>query len=168
MDIKLRPIEPQDLDLLYQYENDPDNWLISNTSTPFSKQTLKKYLASIHDIYADKQLRMVIINKNFRAVGLLDFFDYDDKNRRVGLGIVIDKEFRAQGIGKKAIKEAVKYGFDVLYLHQIYCNIMASNSKSINLFESLGFVRCADKKDWIQTPQGWENELMYQLINPNK
>lgn len=161
--IKLRPVEPIDLELLYQWENDPDNWIISGTTTPYSKNTLKNYLFSIQDIYHDKQLRL-IITANDKEVGVLDLFEYDQKNSRVGIGILIDKKHRSQGFGKKAIKKAIKYCFETLFVHQVYCNIMISNPNSIKLFLSLGFELCGEKKDWIQTPQGWINENTYQLI----
>ena len=34
-DIMLRAIEPEDLELLYEWENNGDYWTISNTITPF-------------------------------------------------------------------------------------------------------------------------------------
>ena len=34
--IKLRALEPEDLELLYQWENNDSYWLISNTVSPFS------------------------------------------------------------------------------------------------------------------------------------
>lgn len=163
--VTLRPVEPEDLDLLYEWENDTENWLVSGISTPYSKNTLKNYLLSIQDIYNDKQLRLIIVGENNVNFGVLDFFDFDQKNKRLGIGILIDKDFRNQGIGKKALQKAIIYCFETLYLHQIYCNVMASNTHSIKLFESLCFVKCGDKKDWIQTKEGWTNEYTYQLIN---
>lgn len=166
--IKLRPVEPQDLELLYLWENKEENWLVSGTSSPFSKNTLKQYLASIQDIYQDKQLRLIIVDALNEEKGILDFFDYDHKNQRVGMGILIEKSFRNQGIASKAVELGIKYCFETLFLHQIYCNILASNQPSIQLFESHGFIKCGEKKDWIQTKNGWENEYTYQLINSIK
>ena len=40
----LRPLEPNDIDLLYEWENDTDIWRISNTLVPFSKNVLKQYI----------------------------------------------------------------------------------------------------------------------------
>lgn len=36
-DIRLRALEPEDLELLYSWENNLSYWVISNTITPFSK-----------------------------------------------------------------------------------------------------------------------------------
>ena len=39
--IKLRALEPEDLELLYEWENNDSNWMISNTISPFSKYILE-------------------------------------------------------------------------------------------------------------------------------
>lgn len=33
--VRLRPMEPEDLDLLYRMENDPETWDVSNFSVPY-------------------------------------------------------------------------------------------------------------------------------------
>ena len=59
--ITLRALEPSDIDLLFQWENDTEIWNVSNTITPFSRYTLEKYVENAHlDIYQVKQLRLMI------------------------------------------------------------------------------------------------------------
>ena len=59
--IKLRALEKEDLDFLYQIENNESFWQVSHTQTPFSKYMLKLYLENAHlDIYQAKQLRLII------------------------------------------------------------------------------------------------------------
>ena len=59
--VHLRAPEPEDLEFLYHWENNTDLWLISNTITPFSRFTLKKFIEeSDLDIYESKQLRFMI------------------------------------------------------------------------------------------------------------
>ena len=41
-EIRLRAPEPEDLELLYEWENNQDYWIISNTTTPFSRYTDRK------------------------------------------------------------------------------------------------------------------------------
>ena len=42
--LKLRALEESDLNLLYEWENNSDNWLYTNTLMPFSKHTLLEYI----------------------------------------------------------------------------------------------------------------------------
>jgi len=42
--IRLRALEPEDLEILYAWENDMNIWHLSNTLIPFSKSTLNNIL----------------------------------------------------------------------------------------------------------------------------
>jgi diamine N-acetyltransferase len=77
---------------------------------------------------------------------------------------MIAKEFRGKGYSAEALKILVSYAAEGLHLHQLYCNISSENLVSIHLFETIGFVRCGQKKEWLNTGEGWMNEFMYQLI----
>jgi len=167
--IYLRALEPSDLDFLYQLENDTSIWEISGTLRPYSKKVLRLYLENAHrDIYEVKQLRLCICNTNDQCIGLIDVFDFDPKNRRAGIGIVIaNPENRNKGVGAEALDLLCDYAFSVLDLHQLYANILEENTNSIHLFEKLGFERIGVKKEWIRTSSGFKNEIMFQKIRTN-
>lgn len=166
--INLRALEPEDLGLLYEWENDNSNWIISNTITPFSKYTLKRYLENSHKtIYETGQLRLMIeLTESKKAIGTIEIFDFDSFHNRAGLGILIaDLKERKKGYASMALRGLIDYCFKTLQLHQLYCNILSNNPESIELFTRLGFKRSGIKKDWIKTADGWLDEQMFQLIN---
>ena len=165
--IYLRALEPEDLDFIYKIENDESFWEISNTQTPYSRYLIKQYLEHAHkDIYEVKQLRLVICDYNDEQIGMIDFFEFDFKNRRAGLGILIkDFENREKGYGREALELLVNYGFNHLNLHQVYCNISEDNEASIKLFSSQGFEKIGLKKDWNYSKNSFKNEYLYQRIN---
>lgn len=166
--INLRSLEPEDLELLYEWENNEAYWIISNTTVPFSKYTLKRYLENSHkNIYEAGQLRLMIeIAEERKAIGAIDLFDFDPFHLRAGLGILIaDEKERRKGYASMALRALTEYCFNTLQLHQLYCNILSNNCESIDLFRKLGFVQVGIKKDWIRTPQGWLDEHMFQLIS---
>ncbi|WP_282055121.1 GNAT family N-acetyltransferase [Maribacter luteus] len=163
--IRLRALEPTDLDFLYELENNTDLWEISGTITPYSKHVLKLYLDNAHrDIYDVKQLRLCIVKEN-KVVGLIDLFDFDPQNKRVGVGIVVldDKE-RNKGIGTEAVSLLTDYVFQVLGLRQLYANVLEENAASLYLFKKLGFVEVGIKKDWIFSNGMFKNEILLQKI----
>jgi len=166
----LRALEPEDLDFVYQIENNESLWEVSNTQTPFSRFLIKQYLENAHlDIYEAKQLRLVIVSKtNDLPVGLIDLFDFDPKNERVGLGIVISEiENRKQGFGKEAVSLLIDYVFSYLNVYQIYVNISAENVSSIQLFSNFGFEKIGVKKAWNKVGNLRKDEILYQLIKSN-
>lgn len=166
--IYLRALEPEDLALLYQLENNTQVWEISNTLAPYSKYVLKQYLDnSLKDIYEAKQLRLVICEiNNDLPIGFIDIFDFDPKHRRAGLGIIIFSEaFKRKGFASQAINLVCEYGFNHLNLHQFFAHITSDNLESIALFEKLGFVKAGTKKDWIATQDLFKDEFIYQFIH---
>jgi diamine N-acetyltransferase len=166
-DIELRALEPEDLELLYNWENNNSYWVISNTVSPFSKYTLKRYLENAHkNIYETGQLRMMIDQiPDKETIGTIDLFDFDPFHNRAGIGILIANEkFRRKGYASMALTCLIEYCFKTLQLHQLYCNILANNCESIDLFEKHGFVQAGIKKDWIKTPDGYIDEQFFQLI----
>ena len=167
-DLKLRALEPEDLELLYEWENNESYWAISNTISPFSKFTLKRYLENSHkSIYESGQLRLMIeLLREKKTIGTVDIFDFDPFHRRAGLGILIASEdYRRKGYATMALTGLIDYCFKTLQLHQLYCNILANNMESIELFSGLGFREAGIKKEWVKTPDGYLDEYIYQLIS---
>lgn len=162
----LRAIEPSDLEFLYRLENDTNVWEISNTITPYSKSVLGRYLDnSYRDIYDVKQLRLCICTLKDEVVGLVDLFDFDPKNKRVGLGLIIaSQDKRNQGLGTEVVNLCCNYVFNMLDVHQVHANILEENQASIHLFEKVGFERVGIKKDWVRYNGTFKNEILYQKI----
>lgn len=163
----LRALEPEDLDFIYEIENDESIWEISATQTPYSRFLIKQYLENAHqDIYEAKQLRLVMVGNKKENIGLIDLFEFDPKNKRVGVGLLIAKnEFRHKGYGKEALELVCKYAFKHLQVHQLFANIAEDNEASIKLFESLDFQQIGIKKDWTFTNGKFKNEILYQKLS---
>jgi diamine N-acetyltransferase len=168
--ISLRALEPSDVDLLYQWENDPAIWQISQTLTPFSHFVIEQYVANSHqDIFTNKQLRLMICKEGNVPVGTIDLFDFDPLNQRAGIGILIaEKQERGKGFASNALQLLIDYCFSTLNLHQVYCNITADNEKSIILFQRHGFLITGIKKEWTRGTDGFVDELLLQKIRPFK
>ena len=76
--IYLRAVEPEDMDVMYEMENDPSMWDISNFTVPYSRYVLRQYIeGSQCDVFADKQLRLMIMSKSdHRVLGTIDITDF--------------------------------------------------------------------------------------------
>ena len=173
--IHLRALEPTDLNQLYKWENDSSIWSVSGTLVPFSKFVLEEFVTQVHqDIYTNKQLRLMIDLNYFdeadedettRSIGCVDLFDFDPKNKRAGIGILIaDKADRGRGYATEALHLIMDYGFEVLDLHQIYSNIRVENESSVSLFKRAGFEVTGLKQDWIYEQGKFYDEYTLQLI----
>ncbi|ARV16773.1 GNAT family N-acetyltransferase [Polaribacter sp. SA4-12] len=164
--INLRALEPEDLDFLYQIENNEAFWEVSHTQTPFSKYILKQYLENAHlDIFEAKQLRLLIEEKSTKKqIGTIDLFDFNPSHKRAGIGILIHPEFQQNGFATEALSLLINYCFSILDVHQLFANITSDNSKSISLFTKHNFKKVGIKKDWILSEGKFKDEVLFQLI----
>ncbi len=167
--IQLRAPEPQDIDLIYHWENDTSIWSVSNTLAPYSRYTIEQFVINSidKDIYTTKQIRLMIDlvgDAESQTIGTVDLYDFDPFHKRVAIGILIDEKYRKQGFAKHALKMIIRYCFETLNLHQVYCSISENNYESMQLFVGLGFEKCAEKKEWRFINNRWLTEYMYQLL----
>ncbi|PQB06380.1 GNAT family N-acetyltransferase [Polaribacter filamentus] len=164
--INLRALEPEDLEFLYQIENNESFWEVSHTQTPFSKYVLKQYLENAHlDIYESKQLRLLIEEKSTKKqLGMIDLFDFNPQHKRAGVGILIHPDFQKNGFASEALSLLISYSFSHLQLNQLFANITLDNDKSLALFKKQNFVKIGIKKDWILSEGKFKDEVLFQLI----
>lgn len=168
--IALRAIEPEDLDDLYRWENDSSLWIYGCTIAPFSRYLMKRYIENYSaDIARDGQLRLMIVERETKkSIGILDCFDYDSVNRRAAVGLLIDPRHTRQGFGRDALETFMEYAFQFLHLHQLYVHIATCNTASMAIFLACGFRECGHLTDWVQLPQGYDDALVFQKINPDE
>ncbi len=169
--IRLRAVEPSDLDFLYTTENNPEVWSVGNTLVPYSRHQLEQYILSTqHDLYSEKQLRLMIdlflSHNETKTIGVVDLYDFEPQHEHAGIGIFILPEEQEKGYATETLQVLIRYCFDILKLHMLYCNITAGNTPSIRLFKKAGFIQCGLKQEWRYLDNKWMDEMMFQLIRP--
>ena len=164
--IRLRALEPEDLEFLYKWENDTSLWKYGNTLTPFSKYVLHQYLEnSSLDIYEAKQLRMIIQDRaTGLPVGTIDLYDFEPYHSRAGLGILVDESFQRKAYATQALNLMKEYIFQFLKMDQVYAFIPAQNVPSLHLFRKCGFVESGLLKKWNKTSADREDVFVYQCF----
>ncbi len=164
--IFLRALEKEDATKLMIWENNPENWRVSDTEVPFSMHAIKQFVEQHENFRQSGQVRLMIVKKEGNeSIGCIDIFDGNQKHRRAALGILIaDEADRGQGFAREAVDLTLSYAKDILDLHQIYVHIEDSNTTSIALFENAGFENVGKLKDWRRWNKAWHDVLIYQKI----
>ena len=163
MKIKFRELGINDIDFILKIENNKDNWKVSHTVEEFTKAEIENFIIkNTIDGLNDGQKRW-IITANDEACGCIDLFDYNKKNKRAGIGIVLLAEMQNKGYASKALDVFIKFCKKDLELHQLYCTIIKDNTHSINLFISKGFIKTGERKEWTFYEEKYYDENFYQL-----
>ena len=165
LNLNLRAIEPEDLDLLYRIENDTTLWNIGTSNVPYSRYLLHDYVAqATNDIYTDRQVRMMIDNGEGQTVGIVDLVCFDPANRRAELGIIILNDYRRQGYATATLQQIRDYALRVLHLHQLYAYIDERNEASLSLFRKAGFTISGRIPEWLFDGEQYHDACLLQLV----
>ena len=163
---RLRAPEPEDLGCMMEFENTPSLWEVGNATGPYSRFHLKQYIeTNQNNLYEDKQLRLMIENKDKQVIGIIDLCNFDPFHNRAEVGIVIASKFRAFGIGELSLLLLIQHCFEFLGIHQLYAYIDVTNEPCRKLFKKCGFEECAYLKDWMRTGKHYRDVVMVQRIN---
>lgn len=165
--IRLAALEPSDLEVLYEAENDNTAWQDGSQTVPISYSTLMQYLTETkYDLQQDGQMRLAI-KQDGMTVGFADLTGVDLINSKAEVGIYILKEYRNQGLGTEALKELEVYARK-MHLHMIYAFVREQNKTARQLFHTAGYTEGALLKEWVRGDDGWVDCRIYSLILSRK
>lgn len=163
--IRLRAMEPEDLDLLYSIENDPDCWGVSTTNVPYSRYVLHDFVArSSGDIYTDRQVRLIVELDDGTPVGLADLMNFDPRHMRAEVGIIIARHYRRRGYASQAMRLMADYARRIIHLHQLYAVISTDNEASLALFNKIGFDASVRLSDWLYDGKTYHSAVLLQKM----
>ena len=168
--LHLRALEPEDLEMLYKWENDTDVWKFGSAMSPYSKYVLRQDIADAQtDIFQSKQLRfMIALHEEETAIGTIDLYDFDTLNSRCGVGIYIEPTYRKNKYAAQALNILLSYAFHFLKINQLYAIIPESNQPSIKLFQSSGFTQSGILQQWISYDNEFENAIIVQKLKTDQ
>lgn len=160
--ITLRLADSSDIETIIEWENDYDNWFVSGTTEPYSRDQIKNFIENDNDIFAANQCRFMLMLKSDR-IGCIDLFDYKPRHGRVGVGVLVDRKYRGKGFAKEAIHLLITFCEQKLKTQMLYADVLSDNTSSIHLFKSVGFKEVGIRKNWAKHDGEYLNQHMFQL-----
>ncbi|MEG0034725.1 GNAT family N-acetyltransferase [Anaerorhabdus sp.] len=135
-DVILREFEERDIELKVKWINDFNNNQFLHYDLPASVERTREWFNG-----KDNSKRVdCTIEYNGIPVGVIGLLRIDNINRKAEYYITVgDTSFKKKGIGAKATKAIVEYGFNVLKLNKIFLNVDSENKSAIKLYEKVGF-----------------------------
>ncbi|MDE6300516.1 MAG: GNAT family N-acetyltransferase [Muribaculaceae bacterium] len=163
--LTLRAPEEADVDRLFLWENDRDLMESVANAAPVSRFQMWEYIRNYAaDPFSSSELRLVVSLPDGTAAGHIDLYDFDKVNRRAGIGIYIDEDFRRQGFGAEAIRLLCQYVEVTLGIHQLWATVAVDNKASLALFEGAGFKPAGKLRSWIRRGGSYADALIMQRL----
>lgn len=169
MEITLRPIKKEDLELRVKWFSDPEVIKYLGSSIRHSESIQELQEKWLKEYFENDRKRHFVILADDNPIGLIGLNDIDLNDKNAGLFITIgEKDYWGKGIGAKALELIKAYAFDKLDLHKIYLSVYAANAGAIRLYEKCGYVHDGRLKDHVRIDDTWCDEVLMSLFNPSE
>ncbi|TNE53191.1 MAG: N-acetyltransferase [Bacteroidetes bacterium] len=168
--VHLRTPEMEDVSDLMRWENDPENWKVSETQNPYTEEEIENFVDRKDTLEEDGQQRFIICrNEDVKKLGTLDVFDAEPAKGKLSVGVLIaDPDERGKGYAKESLMLMVSYLQKQKVFEHLIAHVQEDNSASKNLFESCDFKWIGTKEASRQSKVEQINERIYQLcLNPS-
>lgn len=168
----LRALEPEDLALLYEIENDPLMWQYGGTRVPYSVYTLRQYIEQqTNDLHRDQQLRLVIVDPEAPvevskrpAIGFADLQNYDPLNDRAEVGIVLHSSYQGKGLSVRVIEELSRYAHEQFGIRVLYAIVAADNLPALSLFRRAKFIETGILPSWNRVGEERKDAISFVAV----
>lgn len=102
-----------------------------------------------------------------KLIGIIGHYRIKPEHFRAEIGYMLLPEYQGKGIISEAIKEVVKYGFEVMKLHSIEAVIDPQNFASEKVLQKNGFVKEAHLKENEYFEGRFLDTVIYSILNQN-
>lgn len=163
--VSLRALEPEDLDLFYDIENDPAVWDFTQAAQPYSRFAARQYIAQApRDFFTSGEIRLVIVRKSDGAgVGFVDLVNYAPADGRAEVSIAIRRGLRHHGLAAAALRAVEELACRRYHLRLLYAEVSEHHNDVCNaLFRAAGYRAVARLPRWHALGDGFEDILVYQ------
>lgn len=136
----LRPVRGSDADALFPLIHRQP---VTNTilwDGPHDLTSYRDGLSTKEKATAEGSEHMFTLVADGKLAGSCSFRPEEDNDFRADIGLWIGAPFQGLGLGTFAVKEMVKYGFQMPNIQKIEAGIFVGNEASRRIFEKNGFI----------------------------
>lgn len=137
--VQLKPLEQKDIELLRELRNQNCKYFLSQGEITEEEQKnwYQRYLSKNDDI----MFKIVKKKEPERFIGAVALYDIDLSAKTAEFGrIIVDKtKALERGIGTEAVIAVCLFGFRVLHLEQIICDVLTTNERAVKTYKNVGF-----------------------------
>ena len=135
----LRPLGPDDLELVRAWRNSPAVAQYMYTADPISAEQQQAWYARISQ---DATVQYWLIYYQDRPVGVANLYAINQRNRSAYWAFYLGEEnLHGSGIGAKVELAVLEYVFEELKLNKLSCEVFVTNEKVVAMHEKFGFRR---------------------------
>ena len=163
----LRRVDSNDLKEIFALRSNPETMKYIPRPLVKTDEDALEHIAMIDTkIETNEGINWAITLKdNPKLIGVIGHYRIKPENYRAELGYMLLPEYHGQGIVSEAVKEAVKYGFQVMKLNSLEAIIDPDNHASAKVLEKNGFIKEAHLKEYEFYEGRFLDTVIYSILN---
>ena len=152
MKVIIRPLQETDAFISYNWRNKPEIWKYTGHK-PDKEITLEienEWIRKVLQRQSEKRFA-ICIGDEMEYIGNIQLTDITEEKAQFHIFIGMNK-YHGLGIGPKATKLILDYGFKILDLNEIYLSVNKLNVPAIKSYEKCGFeIRSTSENELIMS-----------------
>jgi RimJ/RimL family protein N-acetyltransferase len=138
----LRAITRDDLERLWQFNNDVEVELASGGDPPLPQSLARLQTEYENDIVkGGRDGARFAIEADQKCIGQCALFNFNETATTCELGITIgDKAYWGRGYGHDAIHSLLDYAFRLRNMRRVHLSVNGNNQRAIKAYKSCGFL----------------------------
>lgn len=164
-EILLRPLREDDLASLVAWWNDPA-WaaLQQRIIKPRPGAGIEEMFRSWSENRTPGDAGFSIVSRGGELLGHLTLYGGAVPERAASYAIIVGPDHVGRGIGTRATRLALSYGFRELGLNRIELRVWAFNTRAIRAYEKAGFVVEGRRREAVFHDGAFHDELLMSVL----
>ncbi|MEM7016324.1 MAG: GNAT family protein [Pseudomonadota bacterium] len=164
--IRLRAIEPEDVDALLGWHEDSElSRYMDFLAPPQSRPSIKAYIdKETHNKLDGDRYFWIIEDKQRNIVGQIDT-RCNTRHGNFEYGVSVSPEYKRSGYASEAILKILDYYFNHLRYHKVTAGVHSDNVPSRRLHEGLGFILEGTIREMVFTNGAYVDMLLFGMTS---
>lgn len=162
MDITLRDLAQEDIELIRKWRNQPEVSRYMYTDNQITEEQQQKWFDQVKD---DSTSKYWVINYNGVDIGLASLYGISSTLSSCYWAFYLgDTSNQGVGIGSKIEFNVLEYVFNTLKLNKLRCEVIVFNEKVTNMHEKFGFRREAYYRQHVKKDGKWQDVVGLAML----
>lgn len=162
----LRKMRTEDAEDLFEYASDPDVARYTTWTPHGSVEDSKAYLRRARDLYAAREVAEwgLVYKADGKFIGTCGFVDWLPYHARAEVGYAMSRRYWGQGIMTEAVREVIRFGFEVMMLNRVEARCMIENVGSARVLEKCGMRYEGILREHMYSKGRYDDLKMYSIL----
>lgn len=147
--MKIRKLEPKDVDGLLEWMRDPDIYPYFHADfLNMEKEDVLKFIENSKN--TTKDYHVAVVNDNDEYLGTVSLKNIDRVVGKAEYAISFCKKAHGTGASMFGTQQILKIAFDELNLNRVYLNVLSENIRANKFYQKCGFIYEGEFKEDIE------------------